>query len=360
MIKKMEIRTLPGLVQQILVIFLLCSWWMPANANDTMEPVYVGPVLDESSDIGSSFYPGGEARMARTARADTSFMIGKDGSTFAPMIEQINNHRVRGAVLKRIESLKFAPATLNGKPVDSWATRRFRFNMGYDQRSAYVSTKQFSKHLTSFSEEMGKESPDPKQLQKYLKKLNGTRHGHHIAYEYVSAARYNYAARFGDRDAQIYAIREMLLSNDRGTAKIGNDVAHKELIRLLIEAGYYGEAQLAYNEALRKYRGATDENLRQVFGPTIEQIKDILESDKAFGRQVMIGEEGYAFLPLAKSGFAFEETSGAMEKLVLRCNHKFAELPFKSDTDYKIPEKWGACQLQIIGDEGASAQLIQF
>ena len=55
-----------------------------------------------------------------------------------------------------------------------------------------------------------------------------------------------------------------------------------------------------------------------------------------------------------------EQAQGEFDKLVLRCQYKFAELNFKADTDYQIPDSWGACQLQVTGTAGASAQMIQF
>ncbi len=56
----------------------------------------------------------------------------------------------------------------------------------------------------------------------------------------------------------------------------------------------------------------------------------------------------------------FDQIKGKFEKLKLRCSRKFKELKFVADAEYKIPEKWGVCQLQIIGDKGSEGRIIQY
>ena len=321
---------------------------------------YIPPSFIPGSDKTFSAYPASEVSMARTARVWVSYMVGKDGNVFEPMIEQINNDRFTNQILKWMQDREYQPATLDDEPVEAWVRDRFSFNIGYGTRSPRVSTKLFNKYYKSFGIEMQNPEPDQKKVQKWLKKMAGAKHGSPLAYEFLSAARYQHAARFLDREAQILALREMILSSDKGMALANGINADQELIRLLIEAGYYGEAQAAYYLALRKHGNDVDMVLKQAFEPTIQQINDILETDKAFARLVKIGDTGYTFVPVSKRVLAFDELSGVINTLKFRCEKKFAELPLTIDSEYQIPASWGDCQMQILGEPGASAKLIQF
>lgn len=336
----------------MLVTFSMCG---DGVAEDFSEAEFI-----EGSDKTFSAYPGSESRMARTARVMVSFIIKKDGTVAEPMIERINNDRFSKNVLKWTSLRNYKPATVDGQPVDSWQRQRFGFNIAFDYRSGRVSTELFNKHYKNFNTEISKEQPDQEKLQESLKRMAGSRHGSTLAYEMISSSRYKYAEKFLDRDAQIYALREMMLSNDRNIAVAKGTIADQELIRLLIEAGYYGEALEAYNDARYKLRSDYRAQLRELFAPTIAQITDIINSDQAFSRPVKVGESGYTFLPLAKPNFGFDDIIGKFETIKLRCERKFAELKFVADSDYQIPENWGACQLQLLGKDGASAQLVQY
>lgn len=298
--------------------------------------------------------------MARTARVWLSFMVATDGTVYEPMIEQINNERFSANVIKWVKLRNYRPATVNGDPVDSVLRSRFSFNIGYGERSGRVSTKLFNKHYAAFNEELETGNPDQSKLAKLLKKMWGTKHGSELAYELLSSSRYKYARLFLNKEEQLYALHEMILSNDKGIAVIDGQPADVTLINLAIELGRYGEAINAYYSALRNHSSEIDSGLRQMFGPTIEQISEILTSDKAFARSVSIHPERTTFVDLKKNNFAFEDVSGDFTNLKLRCTRKFAKLPFAADSDYQIPEGWGDCQMQVLGTPGATAKLIQF
>ncbi len=321
---------------------------------------FVQPKFIPNSDNTFSAYPGSESQMARTARVWVTYMVAKDGTVFEPMIEQINNERFAENVIKWVKLRNYEPATLNGVPVDSRWRQRFAFNIAFGERSGRVSTKLFNKHYTAFNKELEQKSPDQAKLKKLLKKMWGTRHGSELAYELLSSARYKYARLFLDRDEQINALNEMILSNDEGMAVANDQAADVELIKLTIEAGYYGEAIDAYYRATQKHSSEIRAGLRKLFEPSINQIIEIIESEKAFARPVKIHPERTTYVNLKKAGFGFDEVAGKFETVKLRCQHKYAELAFQADSEYELPESWGRCQLQLIGETGSSAQLIQF
>ncbi|RBP51144.1 energy transducer TonB [Arenicella xantha] len=325
-----------------------------AQADSITPPQFV-----PGSDKTFSAYPGSEVRMARTARVNVAFMVNKDGTVSEPLIEQINNARFRKTVLKWLTHRRYEPASINGEPIDSVIRERFRFNIGYDQRSPRVSTTLFNKLYKEFGEKIIQEEPDQKRLKTLLKKLAGVKHGSALGYEFLSAARYKYAKRFLDRDAQIYAVREVILSSDRMPVALNGRNAEEILLQLLIDAGYQGEAMEAYYIALRKLNRNPRSQFMAQFGPTIDQIRQAMVSDEPYTRPIFIGESGYTFLPVSKRKLTFDNVTGKIDSLKVRCEKKFSEFKFSVESEFEIPESWGACHVQILGKEGSSAQLIQ-
>jgi hypothetical protein len=313
----------------------------------------------QGSDRTFSTYPAAEARMARTARVWISYIVSKDGTVSEPMIEQINNDRFNKTVLKWMTYLNFEPATVDGEPIDSIVRGRRAFNIGYDQRSGRVSTTLFNKLNKQFGEEIAKPQPDQKRLKKLLEKLLKVRHGSSLAYEYISRRRYQFAEKFLDRDAQIYALRERILSNDRGVVRENGILIDQELIHLLLEAGYQGEALGAYVNARRKLNSSKRAQLWVLYGEKITQIRENIDSDVAFKRPISIGDNGYMFLPLLKRNFKFTSVEGEFNTIKLRCERQFAEFKFTAAAEYRTPENWGECQLQVLGTVGSNAQLTQ-
>lgn len=344
-----------------LVIFGTCLSGVSTSQELGAEEVssnFIGPKLVGDHPNLLSLFPGSEYSMARSGRVMVSVMVDKEGKTYEPMIEYANNHRYDKAALKVVAARAYSPATQNGVPVESWVRYPARFDFTYDSRSLYVSTDRFNKHYNNFNAEIAKEKPSQKKLQKYLNKLAGTKHGGSLAFKFLSLARYKYQVLYGSNDDQIDAIREMMLSGDNFMALAKGQIADKELIRLLIESNYLGEALVAYDEAMRKHGAKMRDSINEVVGAAIADVRDIIESDKAFARKISLNEEGYAYLPLVKELFTIDQIQGNIEKFKVRCTEKFKELKFVADADYKIPKKWGECQLQIIGEKGTQARMI--
>lgn len=339
------------------IAFLLAIFFASsvAYADDFTPPKHI-----EGSDKFFTKYPSIELRSARTNRTWVSFMVSKDGTVSEPMIEQTNNDRFNDAVMKWMTYLKFEPATIDGEAVDSWRRTRRAFDVGYDQRSPRVSTTLFNNLNKKFGEEFAKPQANQKKLAKLLKKLTIAKHGSPLAYEFISRRRHQFAEKFLDRDDQIYALRERMLSSDKRVVWSNGTVIDEELISLLLDAGYYGEVLEAYRDARRKLNSTYRASLWKRYGTQITEIRENVDNDYVFTRPISIGNTGYTFLPLLKRNFKFDDLEGIINTVKLRCEKRFAEFQYSPNKAYQAPSTWGECQLQVLGDTGSNAQLIQF
>jgi hypothetical protein len=60
-----------------------------------------------------------------------------------------------------------------------------------------------------------------------------------------------------------------------------------------------------------------------------------------------------------KKRFSILVTSGNIHEIKLRCEAKFALIPYTTDLNYTIPADYGSCHMELIGDSGTAFAVIQ-
>lgn len=348
--------SLPALMLLTMSSTIYCSQTFAsetqAAALEFTPPTYI------DGSIRRLYYPGGELAMARSGRVLISMVVDAKGNVIEPMVEQANSDRFIESALKRVSDAKYQPARLNGEPVASWQRFTARFDISADSNPRRTSSKLFMKHFNRFNDEAARNQPDQETLQKLLTKMAGARHGDSEIQELLSLARYRYAEKFESEQAQIHALREMLLSNDRRLAQLDSNPADIPLIRLLLKNKLLIQALEAYESAKTKYSDQELELITGLFEGDMKSIRQMLAGNNLYQRPIDIGPTGYTFLTLVKSKFALSGHEGLVTHYKLRCMHHFQEMSFVGE--FEIPREWGVCQLQIIGDPGTKGTLSQF
>lgn len=62
---------------------------------------------------------------------------------------------------------------------------------------------------------------------------------------------------------------------------------------------------------------------------------------------------------LFKKKLWFEGVNGQIDTLKFRCERNFKEMPFEAGVEYKLPESWGRCLVQVIGSPDTTFSLNQ-
>jgi len=138
--------------------------------------------------------------------------------------------------------------------------------------------------------------------------------------------------------------------------KLGEELRIKmrrRLVELLIKTGQYGEAIAEYKNLKR-----IDSKAKTLYKEAFKKINDIRESDQLIKRSITLNEQGHKLTHLFKSSFGLFNAEG-VDQLKLRCTHKFKTLEYQPDSEYKIPQSWGFCYLQIIGKPSSTVGLYQ-
>ena len=73
----------------------------------------------------------------------------------------------------------------------------------------------------------------------------------------------------------------------------------------------------------------------------------------------MIGEHANWTYSLLKDEMTFNILEGEIAELKLRCDRRYIGFRFAAKSTFKIPESYGNCQLEVIGNPGTSFTLTQ-
>ena len=371
---KTPIRNLKLKSNSTLYYFVLCLFFCniaSAQASDLIEAELVKsaePNYPTERNSGR----GGEVSID-DGLVKLIYMVDKQGKPYQVMVVRSSMPKFSEEAVKSINRNQFKPAMRNAKPVDSryHSDLKFVFDEAdlHDSRGnkgSISGARRFSlpdgykSYYDQFSEELDQAKPDQDKLQQLLNTMTNIKHQSFYSLAYLSLARYRAAKKFDDQAGQMQALEDLIWFDEMVESKhqvLQKDLKHTVYIALLqlqIESGRYAEALDNYSEF-----NNSDSKIGKLFKDYIGKIVLLKESDQATQRVLNIGDNGYSHLPLFKRSFVVEVDKGEITTLKLRCDTKFKELAFKVDAQYALPDSWGQCDLQIIGEQGSVVSVLQ-
>jgi hypothetical protein len=301
------------------------------------------------------------------------YMVDQRGEPYQVMVDRTSMPKFSEEAVKSINRYQFKPAMKNAKPVDSKYFSELKFVFDevdlHDSRGnkrSIGAARRFSlpdgfkSYYDQFSEELNQVKPDQEKLQQLLKKMTKIKHQSFYSLAYLSLAHYRAAKNIDDKLGQMQALEdliwfdEMVETKHRVLQKDLKRTVYTALLQLQIELGHYAEALGNYS----KFK-ESDRKIGNMFKDYIGKIILLKESDQLTERVIKIGDNGYSHLPLLKRSFVVEVDKGIINTLKLRCDTKFKEFAFKVDAQYTLPDSWGQCDLQIIGESDSVASVLQ-
>ena len=314
-------------------------------------------VPPERIKLGPPIYPTSQRGSRNAGMVEMLFMIGVDGATFEPIVTRSTKPQFEKAALDAVNDYRFSPALFNGELADSSHDIRVMFMM---QESKDSVSPRFASRYKAIRKKLDGNSPDEKEVLKKILSLEKTKQLSPYAYGYLNLVKFQYYSRFGTPKQQIDAIESTLLFE--GRTGINGKFLDEDLRRsmrdklfvLNVQAQRYGDAMRAYRQLVK-----IDPNAKQKYGNTIDEIQAIRDGDNPTVIDMDIHPRGYTSLDLFKRVFYFSDINGELTGIKLRCRNKFAELPLQLESEYKIPNSWGYCNLQVIGTAETTFKLVQ-
>jgi TonB family protein len=88
-------------------------------------------------------------------------------------------------------------------------------------------------------------------------------------------------------------------------------------------------------------------------------IEQALGGDAPIAIKAKILDESWTHVPTRRT-FAISAVTGEIEGIRVECDRREAELEFAADTEWTLPETWGACTLMVDGDRDTEFVLYEF
>ncbi|MFT4629925.1 MAG: hypothetical protein ACI9WC_002970 [Arenicella sp.] len=297
------------------------------------------------------------------------YMVDERGNPTEISVLRSSLKKFEAAAIESIQTHFYEPAIFNGKPVSSVLTsnivfeinrKAIAFDRWYLRNEGLRQDEEFSRLYGKLKSKLVKTRHDFKALNELLGLMSDLRSRSFKRLVNISLAKLQLAETFDLTDQRIVALQELLWYESvkyegKNSDPTSTLAIRKSLLKLLIDNGRYSESLSLYTEAI-----VYDPVIKAEFGDYIAQIEVLANNDSTLGRIVGIPISGKAGVPLLKRTFTFDNISGRLTLIKLRCGSKFAELAFKTGAEYRVPSSWGACNLEIIGETETVARLLEF
>ncbi|MDG1904052.1 MAG: TonB family protein [Arenicella sp.] len=303
-------------------------------------------------------YPKRQARKGQDGVVDISFMVSKDGDVFEAIVIDSTHPDFEPQAIEAVQKYKYKPGSLDGQPIDSSTKVRIWFQM---RDSADAAGWLFFRLYKKTDKLLRAKKPDQKAIRRNLHLMADadSLSGYSLAYLYLMEHRY--ANKFLGKQEQLYALRKLLFFQDSVNEKnkfLDLDTiktVRMNILQLLIQLGYYGEARSNYYW-LKKEMPDAAERFTKPMSEVYKRLKDGI----AISRPIKILDRGHDFLYLTKRSFEIHDVVGKIEKLNFYCSQRFGAMDFVVGSNYQVPESWGSCDLQIVGESQTTGMLYQF
>lgn len=339
----------------VFAIFSITSLYAETS-NQTLE-VFTSP---KAKELKNPQFPKRAARDVAEGWVVYSFMVDTEGKVFEPtVIESTGGRHARDferEAKSALERTIFKPALNGDAPVEGASTMKYIFRM---QSGADGATRIFSRQYSKFSKVLA--TDDQQASQTLLKELEdkGVRNLYENAY--LNMARFNYAVKYGTTAEQMKYLKTALSYENTGpkVTFLPDDlvvIARRKLFELQLTNQHYAEAVKSYQSFAKN----DDAEAVELLKPSYQQLMELKSNKDAFALEATTNENGYWAIGLFKQGFSISEASGVLNEIKLRCDKKYVFFPVDLDEEYFIPESFGDCNLQLLGNAGVNFKLVQF
>lgn len=267
--------------------------------------------------------------------------------------------------MRALSKYKYQPAMLNSEPVESRQTTRVEFDHSrVSNRFGFTNPMDAPEGYMSLYNKLGKQlkksEPNKRKATNTLKKLMELPYKTFFTSVHTQLAQYQFYLTFGAEEQRLKPLLNVMMYED---VEWGGNRALDRETKSIIQFGVLGlMLELGQNaEFIEKYNKYSKGNKQivEAFSPYIDKVSKIQFGDDVIARRAMISLRGSTFLTLLKRTFVIELEEGEVEMFSLRCDTKFLKVEFKRDEQYQLPESWGTCQLQLIGQPRSLVTIIQ-
>ncbi|MBL4672681.1 MAG: TonB family protein [Arenicella sp.] len=297
-------------------------------------------------------YPISMLKLGHTGLVEIEITVDETGTVKNAVVIQSTDPDFEKNSLDAVLAYEIKPATYQGKDVSSRDRIVVRYEV--EVRTWNEVGRNFLKIYRKIAKELEKDKPNEKKLSKLFKRADKVYLLTMYSLSRLKLAQAKFSEHFKDQRTQLKALTELVLFEAKYLADSERQQVLTSIVKHQINLGFYGEAIESYSTLQKEFPDAI-----KTVEPVIQKVNAILIAEQSYVRKFQTDQRGNDFVELTNPAFFFQNTSGVINKLKLRCQTRSTELEYSPENDYRLPPSWGKCSLQIIGEPGANGELIQ-
>ena len=302
-------------------------------------------------------YPAVARMRAQEGWVEVQFMVDPNGKPYEITVTDSMGHaEFSKAAVRAVEGWEYDAARMNGQPLDAAARQRLIFSMtgtGAGVRSV------FSQRFISIKMHI-KENERTEALE-LLEKAESRNLYEEV---FLQIGWYLFHLRWGTPEQQRIALTRASAS-DPDTSHVPVDFIQMIMLarfRTEIQTNHLGAALItakAVSRLQEEGKVKLEADRLRSLNETVSKIEALKKDDVAFSVNGVIGEHANWTYSLLKDEMTFHVLEGEIAELKLRCDRRYVGFRFAADSTFKIPESYGNCQLEVIGNPGTTFTLTQ-
>ncbi len=307
------------------------------------------PPSFKSADLGKDFYPHSESAERREGWVALNMMVDAKGKPYEIHVaDSSGNKALEAAAIKAVETYEFEPARVGGVPVEAGINEfKFKFVLT-DLKNA--AGDDFVHHYEALSRAITK-----KQREKADKELLAMKAENFYEQSFYNLARFQYFYTWGSDKQQLEALLQALAYEKKAKflPEAQFNLALRQLFALQVKGSDFAAALESYNRMNDKTKH--DPEVVKI----VAEINALRDGGSVFSARAQLPASGAKVFKLLKRHFSVLVTDGHLAEIKLYCSAKFVLIPYERDLDYAIPPEYGACTMQLIGDQNTQLTIIQ-
>lgn len=305
-------------------------------------------------------YPQTALSRGREAWIHVAYCIDEAGTPQnISVLDATGNKSFEKAAISSIKRWRFEPALVNGEP--SWQSRNqsyIIFAIAADRRGASRRFISRYKTLRKLIEEGRLDEADV-SFNRIL--ANDTLNLYELGRLWELRVRYELET--GDLLKLDLALRRASASNGEWI----EPETYQQLLalrtRIQAQMGHYPAFRSSYEELVDA--AGEQSPLVQDLVPLTNKVSETVNSGSILQIQGEVREKGgchgcddsYAFTPEHRT-LSFRNIDGALDSIEMRCDHRHFESEISDLVEWKIPEEWGRCRIQVRGEPGTTFSIL--
>lgn len=292
--------------------------------------------------------------LGQEAWVQVGFIIDKSGSVKEPIIEgSVGGIKFEESAIKALENLKFKPALYKGTTVEESVTGFF-IPFLLDQTFEGVDTAfatAFNSLLDLFNAEQYTEADAA------LEALSKSQDLTLMEVSMLEVARGYSVIQKNDPFKQIEHLRNASVNFGAYLPIEMLDRVLQTRIALAAKMSLFDEAQQSF--ALLEHADPANDKLTRL-AMMIAPIQKALALGQIVQVHGTIPERGYWVYQPVRKNFSFATADAGVKEFEPRCEIKNQRFAVNTESEWKIPKSWGACNVVIYGEPGAKFSLYEY